>query len=158
LVTSDEYDAAGRLSAMTDPRGLITRTYDDALGRVTKTIANDTNGTPTDASNHTVEYTYDGIGDLLTLKADLPGGGGQTTQYVYGVSPAGGSNLASNDLVAAVRHPDKTTGAASGAEADTSTYNALGELKTATDRNGTVHTYTHDVLGRLTSDAVTALG
>ena len=29
---------------------------------------------------------------------------------------------------------------------------------TRTDRNGTVHTYTYDVLGRLTADAVTTLG
>jgi YD repeat-containing protein len=29
---------------------------------------------------------------------------------------------------------------------------------TATDRNGNVHTLTYDVLGRLTSDAVTTLG
>jgi RHS repeat-associated protein len=36
--------------------------------------------------------------------------------------------------------------------------NALGETVTLTDRNGTVHTLTYDVLGRLVSDAVTTLG
>ncbi|WP_237722933.1 RHS repeat domain-containing protein, partial [Singulisphaera acidiphila] len=37
-------------------------------------------------------------------------------------------------------------------------YNALGQVKTATDRNGTVHTYTYDVLGRQISDAITTPG
>src|SRR5262249_25568050 len=32
------------------------------------------------------------------------------------------------------------------------------EQATSTDRNGTMHAYTFDVLGRLTSDAVTSLG
>ena len=36
--------------------------------------------------------------------------------------------------------------------------NALGETKTATDRNGNVHTFSYDVLGRQTADAVTTLG
>src|SRR5262249_30762451 len=40
----------------------------------------------------------------------------------------------------------------------TRTVNALGETKTATDRNGSVHTLTYDVLGRLVTDAVTTLG
>src|SRR5262249_6692633 len=38
------------------------------------------------------------------------------------------------------------------------TINALGEQKTRTDRDGNVHTYSRDVLGRQTADAVTTLG
>lgn len=38
------------------------------------------------------------------------------------------------------------------------TVNALGQPLTMTDRNGTVHTYSYDVLGRQTADAVTTLG
>lgn len=41
---------------------------------------------------------------------------------------------------------------------DNQTVNALGEVIQSTDRNGNVHKYTYDVLGRLTSDAVTVLG
>src|SRR5262249_58824003 len=63
-----------------------------------------------------------------------------------------------NDLLKDVRHPDKTTGAASSSEKDQQTVNALGETVTTTDRNGSVHTLTYDVLGRLTVDAVTTLG
>jgi hypothetical protein len=40
----------------------------------------------------------------------------------------------------------------------TYTVNALGDNKTLTDRNGSVHTFTFDVLGRQISDTVTTLG
>src|SRR5207245_1141682 len=43
-------------------------------------------------------------------------------------------------------------------EQETFTVNALGQTLTKTDRNGSVHTFTYDVLGRQTADAVTTLG
>jgi YD repeat-containing protein len=36
--------------------------------------------------------------------------------------------------------------------------NALGQTVTSTDRNGSVHTLTFDILGRITKDTVTTLG
>ncbi|WP_406694560.1 RHS repeat-associated core domain-containing protein [Singulisphaera sp. Ch08] len=158
LVTSYDYDDAGWLQTVTDPRGIASKTFHDAMGRTTKTIEAYTNGTPTDTTNKTVEYTYDGNGNLLTLKVVLPGGGQQTTEHVYGVGTSGSSALSSNDLVGEVYHPDKSTGAASGTEDEVFTYNALGQVKTATDRNGTTHTYTYDVLGRQIADAITTPG
>jgi len=41
---------------------------------------------------------------------------------------------------------------------DVLTVNALGQALTMTDRNGTVHSYSYDVVGRQTADAVTTLG
>ncbi|AGA25728.1 RHS repeat-associated core domain-containing protein [Singulisphaera acidiphila] len=158
LVTSYDYDDAGWLRTVTDPRGIASRTFHDAMGRTTKTIEAYTNGIPTDTTNKTIEYTYNGNGNLVALNVVLPGGGRQTTEYVYGVNTTGGSALVSNNLVAEVRHPDKSTGAASGTEKEVFTYNALGQVKTATDRNGTTHTYTYDVLGRQISDAITTSG
>src|SRR5262249_8200658 len=93
----------------------------------------------------------------LTVTAVLPNGH-QTTRFVYEVSTTAGSDLNSNDVLAAVWYPDKTTGDPSATEKESITVNTLGEEKTHTDRNGTVHAYTRDVLGRLTSDAVTTLG
>src|SRR5262249_49471633 len=63
----------------------------------------------------------------------------------------------SNDVLAEVRYPDKTTGAPSSSDHVVYTVSALGQTKTYTDRNGSVHTLSYDVLGRQTSDAVTTL-
>ena len=158
LVTSTTYNSAGLAASVTDPMGLVTMTYYDALGRTTKTIQDYTNGTPTNETNKTTEYTYDGDGNQLTVQADEPGGAFQRTQYVYGVSTSTGSTISSNDILAAVEYPDPTTGLPSTSSEETYTVNALGQNLTYTDRDGNVHTYTYDVLGRQTSDAVTTLG
>ena len=50
------------------------------------------------------------------------------------------------------------TGIASSGQQELTTVNALGQTLTMTDRNGSVHTLTYDVLGRVVSDAVTTLG
>jgi RHS repeat-associated protein len=161
LVTQDIYNAAGWVQDVIDPRGLDSRTLYDNLGRTTTTIADCTNGTPTNTSNYTTNYTYDGDGHSLTIAAVQPAGiPSQITQYVYGVSPANGSVISSNDLLATVMYPDPVTGAASSSPSQevTYTYNALGQTTSMEDRNGTTHTYTYDVLGRQTSDAATMLG
>ena len=49
----------------------------------------------------------------------------QVTGYVYGISPARGSTIASNDILAETRYPDPATGVASTSERDTYTSNAL---------------------------------
>jgi RHS repeat-associated protein len=77
---------------------------------------------------------------------------------VPGVSPATGSGIASNDILAETRYPDPVTGQPSAAERDVNTTNALGERTSFTDRAGTTHTYAYDVTGRQTADTVTALG
>ncbi|MDB5309936.1 MAG: hypothetical protein JWO38_4138 [Gemmataceae bacterium] len=148
---------ADRTQAVTDPLGLVARTYYDALGRTTQTVADFTDGGITNSSNKTTVYTYKGPG-MTSLTAALAGGGVQTTAWVYGVTTAGGSGVNSNDIVGITQYPDPTTGAASGSQQDAVTVDALGEPITGTDRNGTTHTYTYDVLGRVVSDAVTTLG
>ena len=60
--------------------------------------------------------------------------------------------------MAETRYPDPTTGLASSTEHDVYTTNALGERISFTDRAGTTHTYSYDVVGRQRADAVTALG
>jgi YD repeat-containing protein len=159
------YDAAGRVDRTTDPRGVVTQTAYDLLGRPTQIVdAYDptvNGGQPTDANNQTTEYTYDGLDHALTVTAVMPAGTpSQTTRYVYGVTTAGGSAVDSNDRLATLEYPDPATGSPSTAASNQKsyTYDALGEALTATDPNGTTHTYTYDVLGRQTADAVTALG
>src|SRR5262249_1803475 len=157
---------AGRVQKLTDPRGLIAKTDSDLLGRTLRTVENYVNFAPSALNtdrDRTTEYTYDGNGNLLTLTARLPAGGptvptGQTTQYVYAATTAGGSDLNSNDVLTAIKHPGKTDGLPSSTEQERFTVNRLAQRKTATDRRGNQHGYTYDVLGRLTSDAVTTLG
>ena len=74
LVSSVDYDSAGLVWKTIDPRGMETRnTYDD-LGRLIKTIQAYIDGTPSNNDDRTTEYTYDGYGNLLTLKAHLTSG------------------------------------------------------------------------------------
>jgi RHS repeat-associated protein len=157
LVTTTAYNSAGLAWKLTDPRGIETRSTFDALGRVTKTIENYVDGVVSDTDDKTTEFTYNAVG-RTTVKVNLPSSGQQVTEWVYGVTTAGGSGLNSNDLVKEVRYPDPSTGASSSSSKDVLTVNALGQPLTMTDRNGTVHTYSYDVLGRQTADAVTTLG
>jgi RHS repeat-associated protein len=157
LVTSEVYDAAGYVQTVTDPAGLITQSYHDNLGRVTKTIEDYTDGNPTSNSNKTTEVTYDGDGNTLTVKVDLPGGASETTQFVYGATTAAGDAVNSNDQLVATRYPDPSTGNPSTSQQESYTLDALGERRTLSDRNGSVHTFSYDALGELTTDAVTTL-
>jgi hypothetical protein len=72
LSTLTGYDAAGNVSETIDPKGIVTQYSDDMLGNQTQTIADYTDGTPTNDSNQTTDYTYDGNGDVLTMTAVMP--------------------------------------------------------------------------------------
>jgi RHS repeat-associated protein len=157
LVTAYAYNAAGWVQDVTDPRGIVGRTLYDALGRTTKSIANYTGNPETANSDVATEYTYDGDNHQVTVQADQPGSAFEQTKFVYGVSTGAGSDVNSNDILAAVEYPDKTTGQPSTSEQVSYQVNALGEDKTFTDRIGNVHAYSFDVLGRETADAVTTL-
>jgi len=129
----------------------VRKIEDDALGRTTKEIENYIDGTPSTDTDRTTEYTYDGSDHILTMKATLPSSAFQTTQHVYGVTTGAGSDINSNDLLATIKYPDKTSGNPSllASDQQSFTYNALGDAKTKTDQNGAFHTYAYDVLGSL---------
>ncbi|MEI8194631.1 MAG: RHS repeat-associated core domain-containing protein [Phycisphaerae bacterium] len=165
LVTSYTYNVAGWVNTVTDPRGIVSKTFYDNLGRTLYSVAawagvyDPTQGElPSSGSqNQTTKYTYDGDGHILTMTAVMPSTqNSQTTQYTYGVSPVDGSKISSNDLLRLVAYPDKDTGEASNDDSARNhfTYNAAGQVLTKTDQNGTKHTYTYDVLGRQTKDEI----
>ena len=159
LVTTYAYGPSGRVQDVTDPMGIVTRTRHDALGRTTATIENFTGGAPAAQTDVTTLFTFDSGGRLASRTAVQPTGRpSQVTGYVYGISPATGSGIASNDILTETRYPDPVTGQPSAAERDVYTTNALGERTSFTDRAGTTRTFTYDILGRRTADAVTALG
>ena len=147
----------GQAFAVTDPLGLVSRTYSDALGRTTQTVEDFTDGEITDETNKTTGYTYNSAG-MTSLTAYETGGGGETTAYVYGVTTGTGNAVDDNDIVAATEWPDPTTARPATPRKNVTTVDALGETITSTDRNGTTHTLSYDVLGRVVSDAVTTLG
>jgi RHS repeat-associated protein len=157
LVSTIAYNDAGLPWQTTDARGVQSRVTYDALGRTTQSIAAYVDGTPSNNDDATTQYTY-ANGHTTSVKVLLPGGGVQETGYVYGVSQTTGSGIDSNDIAQAVRYPDPTTGIASANEQDVTTINALGEARTFTDRNGTTHTYSRDILSRTIADAITTLG
>jgi YD repeat-containing protein len=143
LVTTEAYNAAGWVQDVIDPRGLDLRTSYDNLGRTTQTIEDYTNGTPTATTNKTTNFTYDGDNHTLTLQGVETGGASETTQWVYGVTTAQGSNLNSNDILYQAQYPDPSTGSPSASYEETYTVNALGDPLTYTDRAGNVHSYSY---------------
>ena len=162
LVNHTDYNSAGWVLDTVDPRGIMAATFYDMLGRTIKTIAawdGTQTATPTNDTNRSTTYTYDGDGNVLTQAAVMPSGtNSQTTAYLYGTTSTSG--VYSNDLLAKVEYPDPSTGAASTSSAndESFTYNALGQRTSYTDRNGTTHAYTYGVLGRLTADDISAFG
>jgi RHS repeat-associated protein len=154
LITSYGYNSVGYVESVTDPRGIINKAFFDLAGRTTKTIENYVNGVVSDSDDKTVEYTYHANNQMKTLKAYLTSSTSESTEWILGTT----SPVASNDIVLEMRYPDASTGASSSSEKDQYTYNVQGQIKTFTDRNGSVHTYEYDILGRLVSDAVTTHG
>lgn len=101
----------GKLHAVAeDP---ASRTTYDNLGRTIKTIQAYMDGVPSSGDDRTTEFTYDGNSNMLTVKAWSSSTAYQITQYVYGVTRAGGSAIDSNDQLAEAHYPDPSTGNAS---------------------------------------------
>ena len=158
LVTSFTYDAAGRTQDVIDPRGITAHTTYDLLGRTTATIEAYNGSSPSSSTNRTTRYTYDGLGDVLTMTADLPAGqADQVTKYEYAARNSDGLN--SNSVLTGVEYPDPATGLPSPtAQREVFGVNRIGEKTKYTDRNGTSHAYEYDALGRLLKDEVITFG
>jgi RHS repeat-associated protein len=159
LVSLYEYDEAGRLSNLIDPRGIVAKTLYDDLGRRTTTIANYTGGAPGSVTDVTTRYTYNASGNVRTIEAVQPAGTpSQVHEYLYEARTASGSAINSNEWQTGIRYPDPITGQATALQQDLYRLNSQGDRISMTDRNGTVHSCGYDPLGRRISDAVTTLG
>jgi len=134
-----ECDMAGNAYKLTDPRSVVTQYSFDMLGRKTQEIDGAT-GSPATGEAIT-NWTYDGDNNVLTMQAVFPGTStpSQTTAYILGIGGTSATNLFSNDVIAKVEYPDKTTGNTStSASNDVSYgYNLQAQVTSMTDQNGT---------------------
>ena len=137
----------------------MTNVYYDNQGRTTKRIENYVDGKVSDEDDKTTEFGYDGSGHMTSYKAWLNSTDYQETDYLYGVFITD-DYVNSNDLLKTEEYPNKSTGAPSTSASDQvgHVYNALGQQIAMTDRNGNIHAYSFDPVGRPTADAVTTLG
>lgn len=164
---------AGRLAKATDPKSIVAASDYNLAGQVLLSVAAYADSfTPTTSTNQITRYAYNGLNQTTNLKAILPDGSDsgseldyQETKYVYGVTVASGSTLASNDLLGEVWYPRKTASGSDPAGSATDSgqkevfdFNRFGERINYTDRNGSVHEYDYDVVGRLGYDYITTFG
>jgi YD repeat-containing protein len=122
------YDAADRLIRATDAGGVTTTFAFDAAGRLTDEASSDRSFT---------DYAYNSTGDLIS-KTD---GNGVITSYTYDA----------RHRMTSISYPADPTRNVS------FTYDGAGRLNGMTDISGTT-TYTHNVMGRVTSASWTPAG
>jgi YD repeat-containing protein len=155
----------GLVHETTDPRGKVTRTIFDAMGRRTATIANYVNGTPSGTTGDDDVYTrYEyADGHMTKMWVDFDGdnvvdSGDQVTTYLYGCTKATPSamKLSSKDLLRAVKYPDSTNAGTTAAYIDGTSdadvvsfaYNAQGQETSKKDQAGNVIETRFDTGGR----------
>ena len=153
LVTKTAYNAnTGRVDLSTDPMGRNSKMTFNALGQITNQWQNYINGSSADADKDVeTRFTYDGLGNILTLTAVNAATGNQVTTYLYG-------DLYNASLETNTIYPDSTDTNASGTDQVKTTYFLNGDVKTITDQNGTLRTLSYDSQRRLSADNVTTLG
>jgi RHS repeat-associated protein len=160
LRTTYTYNTDGTLKEVTDPKGIVTRTEYDALGRRTKVIANYTDGTPGGGSHgdedQTVAYGYtDGLQTSIT--ADLPSPeADQVTTYTFGTTKgtgAGDSKIATGHLPGIETYPDSS----GSTDVVKHAYNAQGQEIWKRDQAGNVIESDYDLAGRLIARKATTI-
>jgi RHS repeat-associated protein len=126
--TVNAYNLRGELVLTTDANGVTTAYAYDALGRLTAVIENYAPPKlPDHETNVRTEYTYDAVGNRLTITD----GSGHTTSFTY-------DGL--NRLTSETDPLGHTWGYA---------YDSLGNRISMTDANGATTTYTYDNANRL---------
>ncbi len=163
LVTSYTYNDDGTVLDVTDPRGKVSRTLYDQMGRTVAKISNYVNGTPSGATGDDDNYVrYVFANGLQTqMWVDLDGDNvqdadDQVTTYTYGTpkgTGAGDSNIATGHLLYKTTYPDST----SGTDLVTYAYNAQSQTMWVKDQAGGIVQTDYDLGGRQTYRRVTTL-
>jgi RHS repeat-associated protein len=124
--TREQFDAAGRPVALTDPDGNTTMWECDRNGNMTK---------QTDPNGHTVTQTFNGDNQITARTDQL----GRSETFSYDSAGQLTTELWKNSSGTTVN-------------TQTYTYNADGQILTASDSGGTI-TYMYDALDRLASQS-----
>jgi YD repeat-containing protein len=168
LLTSETYVANTNLvDTATDVSGNATKYSYSPTGQVLQTIQDyrqDSNGsgaTKTDQHNHTTIYTYWPNNHVKTILIKSPASGTSIAGQSGDTITAGtdqlttyieGSSGINNGRVTSIQYP--APGDAS-PPTEAFTYDSAGDVLTATQRDGTVHSYAYNALGENISDSVT---
>jgi RHS repeat-associated protein len=156
-VTLYYYDKNNRLIKTVDSEGHITLQHYDEVGNIDQ---------KTDGDNNTTYYSYDQYNRLVSVKNAK----GEITNYTYDLNgnmltevDAQGNittfeyNVA-NKLIRKIFHGGRTGSSGSytydPSKTESYTYYANSDLRTKVDRNGVTSTYTYDIHGRKTSEAI----
>ncbi len=142
------YDGAGDRITSTDPAGDITRTSYSALGEETSSTSPRGEVHGAKASAFTTRYTYDALGNRLTIVNPL----GEVNRFHYNADgelvaetdPSGHSTTLAYDAdgrLTSVRQPSGAT--------LTRTYDADGNLIKVSEPDGGATRYTYDALDRV---------
>jgi RHS repeat-associated protein len=128
--TSYAYNAVGSRVSLTDAEGVITRYEYDGLNRLITVVENHVSSALADhETNVRTEYTYDGVGNRLTIKD----GRGHITTFAY------------DDLNRLASESDPL------GNTTTYAYDAVGNRASLTDAMGYSTYYVYDVANRLSS-------
>jgi RHS repeat-associated protein len=171
IVKRFAYDDLNRSIAVIENADAVSGvTWNDTLGRYTVSGFDHTK----QGTDRVTSVVYDAANHVIRRVAHIPVANGsstidepQITDYVFGVehtTPGSAgyldSFLDSKDLLSEVRYPDESTGLPGTTDAYKVkySYNRLGEIRGVQDQNQTIHSYTRDLMGRVTDDIVNSFG
>ena len=165
LITSADFDSAGRLFQITDPAGKVNQIEYDARGREIQRIINVRASSSSSSSSNSggcftsldenviVSMTYNADGNVSSMTANNSLTGNQTTTYTYGTTLSD-SELATSILKRSETYPDSVDSS----DVISFKYNRQSQISEIQDQGSTVHAYDFDKLGRQIQDRITTLG
>jgi len=105
------------------------------------------------ASDENIEarYTYDGLDNITSITAVNPTTSDQVTRFLY-------EDPYNARLLTSVIYPDSSDTTSAGTDQVKISYFLDENIKTITDQNGTVRTFSYDPQRRLAAETITTLG
>jgi RHS repeat-associated protein len=141
----------GQVENATDTKGIITQIFYDTLDRETKKVLNFVDSGTAADENVEVQYVFDGLNNTVTQTVINPTTDNQVTKYLY-------EDSYDASLQTSAIYPDSSDTNSNGTDQVKNTYHLDGNIKTQTDQNGNVRTFSYDAYRRRIADSVTTVG